>query len=89
MTAINLNEVMPFILLWLPWVMAVREVCRHYRYGHMTEYLRRGADPVDDQPTTRTTTPARHPVSYRLLLIAYCLVGILVPVLTVYVLITP
>lgn len=88
LTRFNLNELMPFILLWIPWVLAIRELHSHFRYGRMTEYLRRGADPVDDQPATRTTTPAQNPISYRLLLVFYLVVAILVPALTAYVLYT-
>ena len=88
MSSINLNEVMPFIVLWIPWIIAVRELYRHFRHGRMTEYFRKGSDPVDDQPATKFIMPEQHPISYRLLFALYCCVGILVPVATIYVLYT-
>ena len=80
----DLNKIMPFILLWIPWCMAVREIVRHFQHGEMREYLRRSSE--DDREGTRRTTPAAHPISYRLLLIFYAAVALLVPALTGYVL---
>ena len=80
----DLNEVAPFVLFWIPWIMAVCEIHRHFRHGHMREYLRRSSE--DDRSGTRITTPAQHPVSYRLLLAFYGVIALGVPVLTVYVL---
>ena len=85
MSNINLNEVMPFILFWIPWILAVRELRNHFRHGYMTEYLRRSSEDFRDN-ATRTTTAAQHPISYRLLFVFYSAIVIAVPILTVYVL---
>ncbi len=85
MSRYNLNEIMPFVLLWIPWLLAMRELYNHFRHAHMTEYLRRSSE-NDVNSATRKTTAAQHPFSYRLLFLFYAGVAILVPVLTVYVL---
>lgn len=85
MSSINLNEVMPFVLLWIPWILAVRELRNHFRHGYMTEYLRRSSEDMRDN-ATRTTTAAQHPISYRLLFVFYAAITIGVPILTFYVL---
>ena len=66
--------------------MAVLEIYRHFRHGHMREYLRRSSE--DDRSGMRITTPAQHPVSYRLLLALFTAITLGVPVLTLYVLST-
>ena len=88
MSSINLNEVMPFILLLIPWVLAVRELIRHFRKGRMVAYLRRGSEPVDDQPASSFTTLKQHPISYRLLFGFYSCIGIIVPIAIGYALYT-
>ncbi|WP_108879998.1 hypothetical protein [Anderseniella sp. Alg231-50] len=80
----DFNELMPFIVFWIPWLMAVNELRNHFRNGFMNEYLRRSSE--DDEPATRTTTLARHPISYRLLLLLYASTAIAVPVVTAFVL---
>ena len=81
----DLNKIMPFLILWIPWGMAVRELIRHVQQGEMREYLRRSSE--DDRDGTRRTTMAKHPISYRLLLFFYGTVTVLVPALTAYVLV--
>lgn len=83
----DLNKIMPFLLLWIPWGMAVRELARHVQHGEMREYLRKSSE--DHREATRRTTLARHPISYRLLLVFYSAITLLVPALTAYVLLTP
>ena len=83
----DLNKIMPFLLLWIPWGMAVRELVRHFKDGYMREYLRKSSE--DYRNTTRRTTLAEHPVSYRLLLAFYGFVTVVVPALTAYVLLNP
>ncbi len=57
----DLNKIMPFVLLWIPWCIAVREIVRHFKDGYMREYLRKSSE--DDRDATRRTTIAEHPVS--------------------------
>ncbi|MEO9873813.1 MAG: hypothetical protein ABJM26_19335 [Anderseniella sp.] len=52
----------------------------------MTEYLRRGSEVDDDEPGTRPTTVAEHPISYRLLFVLYASTAIFVPVVTAFLL---
>ena len=80
----DLNKIMPFVLLWIPWCMAVREIVRHIQHGEMREYLRRSSE--DDRDGTQRTTLAKHPISYRLLLLFYGAVSVAIPALTAYVL---
>lgn len=90
MADIPLDEIASFVVFWIPWLLAVNELRSHFRHGVMKEYLRRGtgedAPDIDDRPATRTTSLQQDPVSYRLLLLFYSAVTILVPALTVYVL---
>lgn len=77
----DFNEIMPFFLFWLLWLLAVNELRRHFRHGVMTEYLRRSSED-DDEPATKTSTLAQHPISYRLLFLLYASAAIAIPVLT-------
>ncbi len=52
----------------------------------MTQYLRRSSDVDNDEPGTRPTTLAEHPISYRLLFLLYATTVIFVPVVTAFVL---
>lgn len=78
----DFNEFMPFIVLWIPWLLAVKELRSHLRHGVMNEYLRRSSDPDNDQPGTRLTTPEEHPISYHLLLLFYASTAVAIPVVT-------
>lgn len=82
----DFNEIMPFIVFWILWLLAVKELHNHFRHGFMTEYLRRSGDVDDDEPGTRPTTLAQHPISYRLLFVLYASTAVFVPVVTAFVL---
>ena len=86
MSSINLNEVMPFILLMIPWIMAIRELIRHFRKGRMIAYLRRGSEHVDDQSASNFVVPEQHPIGYRILFGFYSCIALLVPGAIFYVL---
>lgn len=86
MASIDLNKVMPFIVFWMLWLMAAKELHNHFRHGFMTEYLRRSSDVENDEPGTRLTTLAQHPISYRLLFVLYASTVIFVPAVTAFVL---
>lgn len=81
----DLNEIMPFLLIWLLWLVAVKELRSHFRHGVMTEYLRRSSED-DDEPATKTSTLAQYPISHRLLFLLYASAAIAIPVLTAAVL---
>lgn len=82
----DFNKIIPFIVFWIVWLMAVKELHNHYRHGFMTEYLRRSSDVESDEPGTRTTTVTEHPISCRLLFLLYASTVIFVPVVTAFVL---
>ena len=87
MSDFDLNEIVPFILFWIPWLMAVRELHSHFTKGRMREYLRKSSE--DDREATRRTTAAQHPISYRMLFAFYMAIAVGVPILTVYVITRP
>lgn len=82
----DLNKILPFIVFWMLWLVAVKELHNHFRHGFMTEYLRRSSDVDDDEPGTRPSTLAQHPISYRLLFVLYASTVIFVPAATAFVL---
>lgn len=82
----DLNKILPFIVFWMLWLVAVKELHNHFRHGFMTEYLRRSSDVDDDEPGTRPSTLVQHPISYRLLFVLYASTVIFVPAATAFVL---
>ena len=86
MASIDLNTLMPFIVFWILWLVAVKELHNHFWHGFMTEYLRRSSDVDNDEPGTRPTMLTQHPISYRLLFLLFAATVIFVPVVTVFVL---
>ena len=82
---IDLNKLMPFLIIAIPWVMVVRELFRGLTYGEMVEYLRRSSE-FHDAKTTRVCYKDKEPVAFWLLYFEYSVIAVLVPLLIIYVL---
>lgn len=82
----NPEMIMPLVIFWIPWFMAVSSLRSHYRNGTMTAYLRRSSEVDDDGPESYSTSTKEHPISYRLLFVFYWFVAVAVPVATAVVL---
>lgn len=82
------EKIMPLILLWILWLIAVANVRGHFKNRKMRAYLRKGVDDdnLPDAPAHHSTTPSEHPASYWALLLLYSLSAIFVPVVTLYIL---
>ena len=76
-------EVVPYLLMLIPWAMAVREIFRGMRHGELTEYLRKSSE--SDDRAWRICRRDAEPWAFRILFAFYAIVAVVVPVLLVYV----
>ena len=75
------NQVMAFVLFWIPWLLAVRELIRGIQHGEMVGYGR--AQNMAARNVGRVTYK-HHRVSFCLLFAFYVAIAVVVPAATAY-----
>lgn len=73
------DELVPYLLMLIPWGVSAREVVRGLRHGEMIEYLRKSSE--GDEPGWRWCRKSTEPWGFRFLFGFYALVTAGIPVL--------
>ena len=75
----DLNELMPFAVMTIPWLMAVFELRRGLRTGRMREYLRSEATELPNERAPKYCDRDTEPRTFKWLFAFYAAVAVLVP----------
>lgn len=81
LSSFDLNELMPFVILFVVWYMVLFQIRKGLKHGVMDEHRRSSSESVE--PNTRTTTKKDEPWNFRFLFAFYVILAFLVPILTV------
>ena len=73
------DELVPYLLILIPWAMSAREVVRGLRHGEMIEYLRKSSE--GDEPVWRWYRKSTGPGCFRFLFGFYAPVTAGIPLL--------
>ena len=76
----DLNRVLPLVLLTIPWLLAVVELRRGVRTGRMREYLRTEYTEVPNERSPKYCDRRREPRTFWCLFAFYTAVLVLIPV---------